>query len=147
MIVIDASVFGKLILDEPDSAEAQALVAYGLAEGGLIAPSLLLYETLSIALCKGVSFRAAYDLLQTIRDAGLELFEPTAGEIMKAEEMATTGTKAAGYPDFADSIYHAMAISRGGVFVTADRRHTAKTSTFGSIVLLADWRAPDRQSR
>jgi len=44
-----------------------------------------------------------------------------------------------GYAVLFESIYHAMAIERGGTFVTAEKRHLAKAGHFGSVVLLADW--------
>lgn len=58
---------------------------------------------------------------------------------LRAEKIAATGHVKSGYPDLENSIYHAMAIERGGIFVTADQRHFAKTRQFGSVVLLADW--------
>jgi hypothetical protein len=60
---------------------------------------------------------------------------------LRAEKIDTTGHAKSGYPALNDSIYHAMAIERGGVFVTADRRHFAKSKQFGSVVLLADRQA------
>lgn len=147
MIVVDASVVAKLILDEPDRHLAQDLISHALhAEIDLRAPSLLLYEFLSIALRHSVPFDVIVDFLDRLRKGGLQLREPTRDELLKAEEISTHGTRQAGYPEFADSIYHAMAVVGGGVLITADHRHAAKTTKqFGHVVLLADWR-PDRIS-
>ena len=143
MIVLDASVFAKLLLDEPDRADARSLIGHaGSRREGLLAPALLLYETLSIALRHGVPFVTALGLLEKLRAAGLDIVEPSIGELTTAEEIATAGNAKSGYPALEDSIYHAVAIRRGGTFVTADQRHFAKTKQFGNIVLLADWQ-PD----
>jgi predicted nucleic acid-binding protein len=141
MIVIDASVFGKLFLAEDDSSAAAAVVNHAIANGiEFIAPTALLYEALSIAVRHGVPFRAVVELLDGLRAGGLMLHEPTPAELMTAESITTTGHKKTGYPALNDSIFHAMAIERGGLFVTADQRHVAKTKQFGSVALLADWR-------
>ena len=143
MIVLDASVFAKLLLDEPDRSEAMSLIEHALASREeLIAPSLIVYETLSIALRHGVPFGEAMDLLGRLRASGLTVEEPTIGELTRAEKIATAGHAKSGYPALEDSIYHAMAIERGGTFVTADQRHVAKTKQFGNVVLLNDWK-PD----
>ena len=140
MIVLDASVFAKLLLDEPDRSKAQSLIEHALAyREGLIAPSLIVYEILSIALRHSVPFGEAMDLLGKLRASGLSVEEPTIGELTIAEKIATAGHAKSGYPALEDSIYHAIAIERGGVFVTADQRHFAKTKQFGSVVLLAYW--------
>jgi predicted nucleic acid-binding protein len=141
MIVLDASVFAKLLVDEADRPKARALIERSLVQGeGMIAPSLLVYETLSIALRHGVPFGEAMDLLGKLRLSGLSIEEPTVGELIRAEKIATAGHAKSGYPALEDSIYHAMAIERGGTFVTADKRHFAKARQFGNLVLLADYR-------
>lgn len=140
MIVVDVSVFAKLFIDEPDHARAEALFSHALeTDLPLAAPSLLLYEALSIGLRHGVPFIEISKLLSRLRLAGLDLAEPTESELLLAERIATTG-KSAGYPGLQDSIYHAMAIERGGTFVTADARHVTRAGQYGHVLLLADWR-------
>lgn len=41
-----------------------------------------------------------------------------------------------------DTLYHAVALERGGVLVTADGRYARKAAHLGSIVELRHWRAP-----
>ncbi len=53
--------------------------------------------------------------------------------------MATAAAPGGGYPTLFDSIYHAMALERGGVFVTADRKHVDRTRSFGGVMLLSEW--------
>ena len=43
---------------------------------------------------------------------------------------------------FYDAAYHAVALVRRGVFVTADERYAARASQAGSISTLRRWRAP-----
>ena len=146
MIVLDASVFGKLLLDEPDRSQAQSLIEHALVRReGLLAPSLIVYEILSIALRHNVPFSVALEMLAKLRSSGFAIEEPTVKELQGAERIATAGHAKSGYPALEDSIYHAMAIERGATFVTADRRHVSKTRQFGNVVLLADWQPPTPQ--
>ena len=69
------------------------------------------------------------------------LIDPTTRDFDLAMEISSNGNRQAGYPDWEDSIYHAVAINRGHTFVTADSRHVSKASAFGHVLLLADWRA------
>lgn len=138
MIVVDASVFNKLFLDEPDRDQAQRLFGSAIENNiPIIAPGLLLYESLAVALHYGVEPAIVLSLLDPLRDAGMRLVEPSGTDIERAFEIA----QAAGRPSLQDSLYHALAIETGGTFVTADRRHLKKTSRFGHIVLLSDYGA------
>lgn len=99
MIVLDASIFAKLLLDEPDRSKAQSLIEHVLAHReGMIAPSLIIYETLSIALRHSVPFDEAMELLGRLRVSGLSIEEPTIDELTRAEQIATAGHSKSGYP-------------------------------------------------
>jgi predicted nucleic acid-binding protein len=140
LIVIDASVFVKLFKTEDDSAAARALIDHVVVdEAPSLAPSIVLYETLSAALHIGHSFDKVGTLFEQLRTFGLVIREPTKDELMLAERIATTKAPTGGYPTLFDSIYHAMAIVRGATFITADERHMMKAGHFGSVALLADW--------
>ena len=141
MIVVDASVFNKLFLDEPDRPQAQALFRHAIQHDiPLFAPQLLLYEVLSTALHYQVPFGEVHELLALQRAAGMRLVEPSLAVIRRAQEIATSGNAKAGHPALEDCIYHALALEAGALFVTADRKHVAKTKPFGGIQLLADWK-------
>lgn len=141
MIVLDASIFAKLFREEDDTDAVDALIVHVATHRiPLIAPKLLVYEALSIGLRHAVPFQSILDLLENLNTLGLKLVDCEAQELLQAEEIATSGDKSLGYPDLADSIYHALAISRGGTFVTADSRHYRKAARFGHIVLLSDWK-------
>ena len=139
MIVVDASVFNKLFLNEPDKPEAIALFRHALESGRqIVAPSLLLYESLSAALHYAVPFEDVHRLPAVQRSAGMRLLEPDLATILTAQRMATDGSPKAGYPSLQDSIYHAMAIELGAVFVTADKRHVSKTAHYGHVAMLTE---------
>lgn len=139
MIVIDASVFAKLILDEPDSAVARTLVSGALETGeGLLAPTLLVQEALQIAIRWSVPTNDTLDLIDALRAGGFRMREPERAEYELACAIARSGDAKSGHPQFQASVYHAMAIENGGTLITADRRHAAKTASFGALKLLAD---------
>jgi predicted nucleic acid-binding protein len=144
MIVVDASVFNKLFLDEIDKEDALALFRYSLENDvQLVAPNLLFYESLSAALHYEIPFEIVYQTLTVQRAAGMRLIEPSFATLRLAQKMASEGNKKIGYPSLQDSIYHAMAIELEGVFVTADQRHVAKCGHFGHVALLSEktgWR-------
>ncbi|TPI35412.1 type II toxin-antitoxin system VapC family toxin [Mesorhizobium sp. B3-1-9] len=143
MIIVDASIFIKLFRDEDGSEQARNLFAKNIADGrAMAAPSILLYESLSAALHYEQSFVMVATLIAGLREGGFQLLEPDMGELAKTQEIATQLSPAGGYPTLNDCVYYAMAINRAATLVTADQRHFAKTKHLGSIVLLADWRAP-----
>jgi predicted nucleic acid-binding protein len=143
MLVLDASVLVKLFRDESDSAVAYSLVKHCAdKQVAFLSPGLALYELLSVALHYEVSFTVPIELVKRLRQTGFRLVEPSAREILKAEQIARANSPSHGFPQLKDSIYHAMAVERGATFVTADAKHLARTRSFGHITLLADWR-PD----
>ncbi|MCV6639341.1 hypothetical protein [Candidatus Albibeggiatoa sp. nov. NOAA] len=54
-------------------------------------------------------------------------------------DICKTGHVKSGFPSFYDASYHALAIYQNCYFVTADKRHFAKTAQLGNIILLHDW--------
>ena len=143
-LVIDASVFNKLFLNEPDRPQAQALFRAAIEQDvPRLAPQILLYEALSSALHYGTDFEAVLKLLNTQRDAGMRLLEPDEATLIRAQEITTSGHPKSGHPGLDDSIYHALAIETDSVFVTADSKHLAKTKAFGNAVHLSDWESLD----
>ena len=141
MIVVDASVFVKLFKTEDGSDTARALIDHLLGQDDeFLAPSVVLYEALSAALHVEQHFDTIGTLFDQLRHFGLKIEEPAGDELVLAEKIARTEAPGGGYPALFDSIYHAMAIRRGGTFVTADQRHFSKAGQFGSVVLLSQWR-------
>jgi len=135
--VIDASVFNKLFLKEADSYQARGLFRHSIVNDiKLIAPGLLLYESLSVALHYGIEFSVVHKLLMLQRAAGMRLIEPSISTLETAHKIARYGDRKSGYPALQDSVYHALAIKKKAVFVTADRRHFLKARRFGYIEML-----------
>jgi len=54
-----------------------------------------------------------------------------------AVQIISQGHAKSGYPSIYDALFHAMALCNEAVFVTADKRHYAKTEQRGSICLLS----------
>ena len=144
MIVLDASVLVKLFKNEEGSAHARQFINVRLLDkkDAFLAPSILIYETLSAALHVEQPFDHITALLDHLRTLGLMIGDPEATELVLAEKIARTEAPGGGFPTLFDSIYHAMAIERHATLITANRRHLAKAGNFGHITLLADWR-PD----
>lgn len=140
MIVLDASVFIKLFREEDGTDAAHALLEHVYRSGtDIIAPGIMRYEVLGAAIHYGVPLETIAILLEDMQGGGFTFVEPTRAELILAEEIATTRVAGGGWPDLFDSIYHAIALSRSGTFVTADRRHVAKAGKWGSVVMLAEW--------
>ena len=142
IVIVDASVFAKLVVEEDDSDEALAFFGHASANSYFLkAPSLFLYEALALASRSEKGSSGAYELLLSLLNSGFELVEIGNSVTRKALEISNTGHAKTGYPSFYDSSYHALALVNGGVFLTSDQRHAAKASAFGSVVLLQDWRS------
>ena len=141
MLVIDASVFIMLFRDEEETAAAREMLDALIARAQpFLAPSIALYEVLSNALHYERPFTEVADFFSALQPLGLSLEELTRADLSRAETICTARAPTGGYATLIDSIYHAMAIERGGTFVTADRRHVDKTAHLGHVILLADWR-------
>lgn len=142
IVVLDSGVFDKLFLDESDRKAVIEFFQYARANGiVLIAPSLFTYEVLAVAAPTSFGSEAAYGLIRDFVKAGFRLIEPDESVIRKAIEISNAGHPKSGYPTFYDAAYHALALVFGGVFLTADGRHKAKTVAFGGVVLVQDWKA------
>jgi predicted nucleic acid-binding protein len=123
---------------------ARQLISHALAsEIQLLAPSLFLDEITEV-------FCGNLDDLQKIRQHLLYLEQlvnekvllivvPSLAIRMKAIEIARTGNPKSGYPEFSDSLYHALAIVNDAIFVTNDSKHVAKVNKFGHVEKLADY--------
>ena len=140
-IVIDASIFNKLYLKEPDRHSAIGFFEFAERKGAsLIAPSIFLYEVLAVAAPSEFGAERAHDLIKQFKRSGFKIVEVNDQIVRKAIEICNSGHPKSGFPSFYDSAYHALAIERGAVFLTSDQRHAAKASGFGGVVFLKDWR-------
>ena len=144
IIVPDANVFLEMIYGRSLQTTARQLISHAIAsEIQLVAPSLFLDEITEV-------FCGNLDDLQKIRQHLLYLEQlvyekvllivvPSLAIRMKAIEIARTGNPKSGYPEFSDSLYHALAIVNDAIFVTNDSKHVAKVNRFGHVEKLADY--------
>ena len=136
--VIDSSVFNKLYLDEVDRDKAQQLFIQAAADKTqLLAPDLLYLEVVNTAQRCGVPVNSVVELLESQKYL-LQMRAVSDDERKKAIQIIANGHAKSGYPSIYDALFHAMALCNEAVFVTADKRHYAKTQTLGSICLLSD---------
>lgn len=141
-LIIDANVIGKLFLQEDDRQIAHDFIAAVVAnQHKLFAPSLLILEVFGIAIHHGLDFVIPQKILASLEASILTVIEPNRTLWERAYTIAQTGNKKAGYPSLQDSIYHALAIQTGGTFITADKRHLAKTKDLGHAVHLHEWQS------
>ena len=140
MIVLDASVFVKLFREEEGSEGAHTIFRGALnGQFELVAPEIMKYEVLGVAVHYAVPFITIISLINDLHESGFEFLHPTPEEMLLAEAIATTPAVDGGYADLFDSIYHAIALSRDGMFLTADPRYVARAGHRGSVQLLGDW--------
>jgi len=129
-----------LFLQEPDRQEAVELITeLSKRNTQVLVPSLFLYEVLSIAATSSYSIKDTYALIKQYQSANLSIIELDQPAILKAIEICEQGHEKSGFPSFYDVSYHALAITNECQFITADKRHIAKTTGFGHVTLLSDW--------
>ena len=139
IVVPDASVLLKWVLRspaEPDTEKALAIRDAALANIiTLVVPGLWLYEvgntlTRRFPEHAEVSLRALLDFGLTEARRSDRWLRQT---VSLGRDYGVT---------FYDAAYHAAALVRRGVFVTADERYLRRVANVGSAVLLRDWQLP-----
>jgi predicted nucleic acid-binding protein len=135
VVVPDASVLLKWVLaseDEENRDRALELRERWLSgECAVVVPSLWLFEVGNIVGTKQPDL--AGELMQILIDYRFEE-EPASDFCLKALELMRKFNVT-----FYDASYHAVALTRGGVFVTADANYCRKTAAVGHSMKLADW--------
>ncbi len=138
--VLDSSVYNKIFLDEKDRSQAIRFIETSVIEHWqLIAPNVFLHEVMGTAQRYGVSLVTVSQLIQRQRSINLQLINRIEPYLETAMSIAGAGHTKSGYPSWFDSFYHAIAIVEGATFVTADKRHMAKTKQFDHVCLLKDF--------
>jgi predicted nucleic acid-binding protein len=144
IIVPDANVFLEMIYGRSLQTTARQLISHAIAsEIQLVAPSLFLDEITEV-FCGNLDDlqKVQQHLLyfeQLVNEKALLIVVPSLDIRMKAIEIARTGNPKSGYPEFSDSLYHALAIVNDAIFVTNDSKHVAKVNKFGHVEKLADY--------
>jgi predicted nucleic acid-binding protein len=135
VIVPDASVILKWVLagdDEPAQTAAVEIRDRWLNEADrIIVPSLWLYEVGNVLGTKAPEY--ATSLMGLLLDYGFEEAAVDASVCRMAIELMD-----ACRVSFYDAAYHAVAVSAGATFVTADERYFKKAGDRGHVKLLAD---------
>lgn len=136
IVTPDASVLLKWVLpesEERDTGAALALRDEALAgDLDLIVPQLWIYEV-GNTLARRFP-QSADALLSSLSDFGL--VEARLDSRWRARTVALC---AAYGVTFYDAAYHAVALGRGGVFVTADERYARRASGAGGLWTLRQW--------
>lgn len=136
--VLDANVFLEYIYNRPLQAKAKDILKDSILEKiEIILPSLVLDEITEV-LCGNFNNLDEVDrhlryIEKLAREEIVKVVVPNTDVRMKAIEMARTGHKKSGYPEFTDCLYHSLAIMNGAIFITNDKRHISKVKSFGHI--------------
>lgn len=139
-IVPDSNIFIKLLVPEHDAEQAFQFCHACLEQNiRFIVPELFRYEVTQVAYSKGCAITTIIELLQSYEDNGLICQPPKPPTWIRAGQMIDAAHPKSGYPSMYDTIYHALAIEKKTVFITADKRHYEKCKSFGHIALLHDW--------
>lgn len=136
IIVPDASVILKWVIPAPDeNGRGKALY---LLEGWLderyeiILPKLWAFETANILGLKAPDRAGAVmEILLGYRFPEEETTPALCAEAFSIMRKCRV--------TFYDAVYHALAIMRGGVFVSADRKYIRKAAVIGSVAHLEDF--------
>ena len=139
LVVPDASVLLKWALpldDEPDVDKALLLRAAITNDAvRAIVPPLSLYEVGNTVARRFPAHASAW--LTSLIKFGLT--EAVLSEAWLTVALELTRTYEV---SFYDAAYHALAITRRGVFVTADARYVNRMVGQGAVVALSEWKAP-----
>lgn len=140
IIVPDSNILAKILFQEPDSEQAKVFLTECLQRKcKLLVPELFIYEIMSITQYYDGDIERSFDLIQASKNANMTVISPNLALWKKSQEISRDGHSNSGFPSMYDSIYHAIAIEADGVFVTADKKHFAKTKRNEHICLLENW--------
>lgn len=143
--VLDANIFLEYIYGRPLAKHSQQLVKDAvLNKIKILIPSLALDEITEV-LCGNLdnieNVQKHLKYFEHLAKKGvLNIVVPNCNVRMKAIEIARTGNPKSGYPELTDSLYHALAILNGAVFITNDKKHIRKVKQFGQIQELSKYR-------
>ncbi|MEZ5534507.1 MAG: type II toxin-antitoxin system VapC family toxin [Thiolinea sp.] len=135
----------EYIYNRPLQSTAKQILRDAILEKiQILVPSLALDEITEVLCGNMYNIRDVESHLKYIEKlAGFEVLHivvPNGETRMKAIELARTGNKKSGYPELTDCLYHALAIMNDAVFITNDKRHIAKVSSFGHILALPGYK-------
>ncbi len=139
LVVPDASVLLKWVLpseEEPDLDQALRLrtaIVNDLVRA--LVPGLWLYEAGNTVARRFPAQASGW--MAAMMQFGLEEAPPSVPWLAAALDLTRTHRVT-----FYDAAYHALAITRKGLFVTADERYAHQMPRDGSVVALSEWKPP-----
>ena len=140
IIILDTNIAVKILHEEQDTEIAQCfLEECTINNVRILVPEHFLYELINVCQRLGVEVANALKFFDAMKGSILTIVTPDNPTWLLAETIAKEGNKKSGFPSMYDSIYHATAIKLNTVFLTADKKHHAKTQHYGHIKLLEDW--------
>ena len=135
VVVPDTSVLLKWVLESKDEADRDRALelreSWLAGRCAIVLPSLWFFEVGNILGMKQPSI--APQLMQVLTGyhfeevQGVAFYEKTL-ELMKKFKVT-----------FYDAAYHAVAITRSGIMLTADEAYVRKTARAGHVLALANW--------
>ena len=143
--VLDANIFLEYIYNRPLQDKAKSIVRDAILERiDILLPSLVLDEITEV-LCGNINDIDVVNshlryIERLAKDGVLKIVVPNTDVRMKAIEIARTGHRKSGYPEFTDCLYHSLAILNNAVFITNDKRHISKVKSFGCIKELSEYK-------
>ncbi len=144
--VVDTSVVTRFLVHQVQRELTQKVFHQAYHKNiELITSSLIWYELNNTFVVRGIPINEAergMALFQKFIDQKMIQILPSNHETLrKAREIANTEVKGQGYISAYDATFHALALLKNGIFLTADRKHYLKTKELiGSVMLLEDFR-------
>lgn len=138
-LVLDSSVFVKSFLEEEYSQEIrELLLKWNKQQVSIIVPELFVLEVISVALINNLDTKYLLDLIDSMKKNNLKILGLSSRHLTQAIKISEYGNNKSGYPSIYDSLFHAIAIIENATFLTADKKHYAKSKQFGQIMLLSE---------
>ena len=144
IVVPDANVILEYVYNRKYSNQAKRIVTDAINEKILMLAASLLLDEITEVLCGNLAsieqVRLHFEYLEQLSMQGaMVIVVPNTETRMKAIDIAQIGHEKAGYPEFGDSLYHAMAVLNNGIFVTNDVKHYSKVKSLGHVSLLSEY--------
>jgi predicted nucleic acid-binding protein len=138
-LVVDASVAVKWVIRAPDveADSDRALELLDAAQNGIVdvvqPPHWLAEVAAVLSRVRPEGSGEAIDLLDA-----LDLAVEVDADIYKRASRIATQIR----QHLFDTLYHAVALERSAILVTADERYLRKARALGNVISLADWSPP-----
>jgi predicted nucleic acid-binding protein len=143
--VVDTSVTAKLFVNEAHSDKARLLYQQASQQKiSLIAPELTWYELNSVLTKAQVPFfdiqRHLFVFQELVHNEVIKMVPVSLDLLNQAAFLASMDTQGKGYISSFDATFHALALLKKAIFITADKTHYNKTKDLiGSVVQLEDF--------